>query len=63
MTRYLLLEWVGMWTLAWQGSGEAAPIFASEAQAWDWLHRYFGDDADAARYRVIPIQLPEAPLR
>lgn len=62
MTAYLLLEWVGTWIHAWRGSGETAPIFPSEADAWDWLHRYFGADADVDRYRVVPIQLPDAPL-
>lgn len=65
MTRFVLLEWVGRWSLAGCGS-DRAPLFRTEIEAWEWVRAKFGWESDPpdeiertlTRFRVARVELP-----
>lgn len=40
MKKFILLEWVGRWTIA-SYSEECSGLFEWEEEAWDWVDRHY----------------------
>lgn len=60
VTRYVLLEWVGKWAIAWRGSGEVAPLFDTIDDADEWIVSVYGDSPEWDRFHYAEIHLPES---
>lgn len=67
---YVLLEWVGWWTVA-SYNGECPGLFESPMAAWNWVQNYYWDYTTESyesfarevlpRFQVIEFATPPVP--